>query len=75
MNASMYALDSGTLIRILRKKPDPMAVEKFTNAVLSGADIIIPQPVHFERFFLRRCQGTRACLQKISRQIFRGSLQ
>lgn len=48
MSMVNYALDSSTLIKILRKNPDPVAVANFSNAVLSGANIVIPQPVHFE---------------------------
>ena len=48
MNAPNYALDSSTLIKILRKNPNPLVVANFSNAVLSGASIIVPQPVHFE---------------------------
>ena len=46
MNA--YALDSSALIMLLRKTPDTATVANFSNAVLRGADIIIPQFVHFE---------------------------
>ena len=46
MNA--YALDSSTLIKLLRRKPDKVIATNFSNAVLGGADIIIPQFVHFE---------------------------
>ena len=46
MNA--YALDSSALIMLLRRKPDTAIVANFSYAILSGAEIIIPQFVHFE---------------------------
>jgi predicted nucleic acid-binding protein len=46
MNA--YALDSSTLIKLLRRKPDLAIATNFSNAILSGTEIIIPQFVHFE---------------------------
>ena len=46
MNA--YALDSSALIKLLRRKPDATTIANFSNAILCGAEIIVPQFVHFE---------------------------
>ena len=43
-----YALDSSVLIRLLRKKPEAATAANFSNVVLCGAKIVIPQFVHFE---------------------------
>ena len=43
-----YAIDSSALIKLLRRKPDAATAANFSNVVLSGAKIIIPQFVHFE---------------------------
>jgi predicted nucleic acid-binding protein len=45
---SVFALDTGTVIKILRRTPDPVAFAKFSEAVVNGADIVVPQFVHFE---------------------------
>ena len=38
MKTQIFALDTGTLIRILRRKPDTVAFAKFTDAVVNDAD-------------------------------------
>ena len=68
MNTQSYALDSSTLIRILRKNPSPLVVANFSNAVLSGANITIPQPVHFE--MLRGFFYANATTQEIAYRKF-----
>ena len=48
MNAQSFAMDTGILIKILRRKPDAAAFAGFTDAVINDAKIVIPQFVHFE---------------------------
>ena len=68
MSAQSFALDTGTLIKILRRKPDPVAFSRFTDAVISDAEIVIPQFVHFE--LLRGYSYANADVQEIAYRKF-----
>ena len=48
MSTQKYALDTGTLIKVLRRTPDTTAFANFTDAVINCAEIVVPQFVHFE---------------------------
>jgi tRNA(fMet)-specific endonuclease VapC len=48
MSVESYVLDTNTIIRLLRKVPDPCVSAHFNKAVLEGSVIIIPQIVHYE---------------------------
>ena len=68
MNTQIFALDTGTLIKILRRKPDTAAFARFTDAVINDAEIVIPQFVHFE--MLRGYSYANAVVREIAYRKF-----
>ncbi|MCL2078910.1 MAG: PIN domain-containing protein [Oscillospiraceae bacterium] len=68
MSAASYVLDTNTLIRVLKKTPEPAVSANFSQAVLQNAKMIIPQVVHYE--MLRGLFYANAKVQEAAYRMF-----